>query len=97
MLCKIWARVFDCFYGPSVGSITVTDPGKGPGGPTPPYFWTKLRPKWPKKKFFGDQPPPLTEVLDDRSPPPLSHGLDPALNKLVNEGQLQQTPNRGDR
>ena len=34
--------------------------GRDLGGPPPPppYFKTKLRPAGPKKKFFGDRPPP---------------------------------------
>ena len=36
--------------------ITVADPGEGPRGSTPPYFWTKLRPEGPKK-FFLETPP----------------------------------------
>ena len=39
---------------------SVEDPEEGPGGPCPPYFWTKLRPKGPKKLFLrpGGGPPP---------------------------------------
>ena len=33
-------------------------------GPPPPYFWTKLRPKGPKKNF-----------LETAAPSPLSQGL----------------------
>ena len=59
--------------------------GRGPGGPAPPYFWTKLWPEGPKKSFFRPPHsnnlrvwmtgPPLSEGLDDRAPP-LSEGLD---------------------
>ena len=88
ILCKIWARVFVCFDGPSVA---INNSGGSWGGARlPPYFWRKLR---PEEKFFPDHPP-LSKGLDDR--PPLSLGLDPALNKLVFEGQLQKIPNRGD-
>ena len=46
---------------------------RGPGGPAPPYFYTKLT-----KIFFWDQAPPaLSQGLDDCPPPPLSEGLDP--------------------
>ena len=44
-------------------SITVADPGEGPG--SPPYYWTKLR---PEEKFFPDHPPPLSKGLDDLPP-----------------------------
>ena len=37
--------------------VAVADPGKGPGGPAPPYLWTKLRSKGPKN-FRGVTPPP---------------------------------------
>ena len=37
---------FKCLY------RSVVDPGKGPGGPTPPDFWTYLWPEGPRKKFF---------------------------------------------
>ena len=43
---------------------SVEDPEEGPGGPCPPYFWTKLRPKGPKKIIFKTAPPPLSEGLD---------------------------------
>ena len=36
------------------GCVAVVDPGKGSGGAaSPPYFWTKLRPKGPKKNWGG--------------------------------------------
>ena len=39
------------------GCVAVVDPGVGSWGgcPPPPYFWTKLRPKGPKKNFRGDR------------------------------------------
>ena len=37
----------------------MADQGRGPGGPTTPYFWTKLRPE----NFFNP-PPTLSEGLD---------------------------------
>ena len=41
-------------------------PGRGP--PLVPYFETKLRPKGPS--FFLDRvPPPLSQGLDDWTPP----------------------------
>ena len=51
--------------------VAVVDPGER----APPYFWTKLRPKGPKK-FFGETappppPPPLSKGLDDPTPTPL--------------------------
>ena len=36
---------------------SVADPGEGPGGPGPPYFYTKLRPDGPKKIFLRLSPP----------------------------------------
>ena len=90
ILCKILARVFVCFDGPSVAINN--SGGSRRGARLPPYYWTKLR---PEEKFFPDHsPPPLSMGLDDL--PPLSQGLDPALNKLVFAGQLQKIPNRGD-
>ena len=41
----------------SLHSVTVADPGKGLGGPSPPYFWIKLRPDGPKKIFWKTPPP----------------------------------------
>ena len=34
------------------GINAVVDPGEGRGGPGPPHFWTKLRPKGTIKNFF---------------------------------------------
>ena len=66
ILCKIWARVFVCFDGPSV---TINNSGGSRGGARlPTYFWTKLR---PEEKFFPDHPP-LSKGLDDRPPPLIS-------------------------
>ena len=51
----------------TLNMTSVADPGEGPGGPAPPpYFYTKLMPEGPKKKF-GD-PPSLSKGLDDRAP-----------------------------
>ena len=46
------------------GCVVVVDPGEGYGGAAPPpYFWTKLRPKGPKKNWGGDQAfPPYFKV-----------------------------------
>ena len=40
-----------------------------------------MRPEEPKKYFFGDGAPPLSQVLDDQPHPPprLSEGLDPPM------------------
>ena len=50
--------------------------GRGPGGPTPAYFQSKLGPEGPKpKKHFletSPPPPPLSNGLEDRPPPLLS-------------------------
>ena len=91
ILCKIWARVFVCFDGPSVAINNSV--GSRRRARLPHYYWTKLR---PKEKFFPDPPPPPYLRAWMTSPPPLSQGLDPALNKLVFEGQLQKIHNRGD-
>ena len=48
----------------------VVDPGKGPGGPGPPFFYQTGR-----KKFGGGPPPRLSKDLDDRAPS-LSQGLE---------------------
>ena len=45
------------------------DPGEGPGGPAPSYFYTKLRPEGPKT-FFWRLPPPYLRVW--MTGPPLS-------------------------
>ena len=51
----------------TLNMTSVADPGEGPGGPAPPpYFYTKLMPEGPKKKF-GD-PPSLSKGLNDRAP-----------------------------
>ena len=39
------------------GCVAVGDPGEGSGGAAPPYFWTKLRPKGPKKMGGGETGP----------------------------------------
>ena len=91
ILCKILARVFVCFDGPSVAINNSGGPRRG--ARLPPYFWTKLR---PEENFFQTTPPPYLRAWMT-PPPPLSQGLDPALNKLVFEGQLQKIPNRGDK
>ena len=89
ILCKILARVFVWFDGPSVA---INNSGGSRGGVRlPPYFWTKLR---PEENFFPDPPPYLRAWMT--APPPVSQGLDPALNKLVFEGQMQKIHNRGD-
>ena len=55
--------------------MPVADPGEGPS-PPPPYFWTKLRPKGPKKVCGGGgPPPPLSKGLDDLPPPLIQHCL----------------------
>ena len=58
---------------------SVANPGQGPA---PPYFWTKLRAKGPKKKFSRPPPPlPLSRGQDDRTPS-LSEGLDEYSNMI---------------
>ena len=48
--------------------------GRGPGGPTPAYFQSKLGPEGPKpkKNFLETSPPPLSNGLEDRPPPLIS-------------------------
>ena len=60
MLCKTWAMVFVCFYGPSV---EVNNSGGSRGGArSPSYFWTKLRSEGPKKNF-SRTPLPLSTYI----------------------------------
>ena len=69
---------FQAFF-PVVSTVSVADPGDGPGGSgPPPYFQTKRRPKGPKK-IKTPPPPTLYQGLDDRNPHALSEGLDPPL------------------
>ena len=63
---------------------------RGPGGPPPPYFSTKMRPERPKKYFFGDRAPHLSQGLDDRRPPSLSEGLDQSLFPMIEKAFLQK-------
>ena len=57
---------------------SVANPGQGLA---PPYFWTKLRPKGPKKIFSRPPPLPLSRGQDDRTPS-LSEGLDEYSNMI---------------
>ena len=55
------------------------------GGPSPPYFSTKLRPEG-QKNFVWIPPSPYLNVWmiappPPPPPPPLSQGLDPALSR----------------
>ena len=43
-------------------TAAMADPGEGPGGPSPPYFSTKMRPEGPKKKFLESGLPPHLRV-----------------------------------
>ena len=60
----------------SLHSVTVADPGKGLGGPSPPYFWIKLRADGPKKIFWKTPPPPFYSRVWMTPPPPFPY-LDP--------------------
>ena len=60
----------------TLNMTSVADPGEGPGGPAPPYFYTKLMPEGPKK-IFGTPPLYLRVWMTG---PPLSGGLDPPLD-----------------
>ena len=58
---------------------SVANPGQGLA---PPYFWSKLRAKGPKKNFSRPPPPlPLSRGQDDRTPS-LSEGLDEYSNMI---------------
>ena len=52
-----------------------------------------MRPEWPKKKFLGDQPPLLSQDLDDRPPPPplpiWRSGSASAMSTVASSGLLQ--------
>ena len=49
---------------------SMADPGEGPGGPTPPYFYTKMKPEGPKKFFLSPPPPPSYLRVWMTAPPP---------------------------
>ena len=55
--------------------------GRGPGGPTPAYFQSKLGPEGPKpkKNFLETSPPPPYLMVLKTAPRPLSQGLDLAI------------------
>ena len=57
----------------------MADPGEGPGLP---LFLGQTEARLAEKVFFGDRLR-LSKGLDD-PPPPLSHGLDPALYPMCN-------------
>ena len=75
-------------------SITVADPGEGPGGAATRLVLDQTEALRAEKDFFPDHPP-LSKVQDDRLP--LTYLRVWNTVKLVIEGQLHQTPNRGDR
>ena len=60
----------------------MADPGEGP---PPPLFFDQNEARRTEKNF-GETAPPLSQGLDDPSPPPptpLSEGLDPPLSRTV--------------
>ena len=61
-------------------TITIADPGEGPGGPPspPPSFLDQNETRRAEKIFF-ETGPPLSQGLDNQAPP-LSEGLDPPLH-----------------
>ena len=88
--------MFVCFDGPSV---EVNNSGGSRGGarppqPPPPLVLDQTEALRAEKDFFPDHPP-LSKVQDDRLP--LTYLRVWNTVKLVIEGQLHQTPNRGDR
>ena len=57
----------------------MADSGEGPGGLGPPLFLDQTEAQRANKKLLKPGSPPFSKGLDDRPPPPLSQGLDPAL------------------
>ena len=57
-----------------MGAYSVADPGENSPPPHPVYFWTKLRPKGPKKVFL--RPPPPFISWSGCPDPTISEGLD---------------------
>ena len=57
--------------------IPVVDPGE-----PSPYFFYQTEVRRPEKIFFGDCPPPYLRVWMTIPLPPLSQGLDPALDSV---------------
>ena len=58
--------------------IPVVDPGE-----PSLYFFYQTEARRPEKIFLGDCPPPLlSKGLDDHPLPPLSQGLNPALDSV---------------
>ena len=58
-------------------TLPVADQGEGPGGGGPPLFLDQNEARRAEKNFF--ETAPLSQGLDDCSPPPLSESLDPPL------------------
>ena len=56
---------------------SVADPGEGTGGAAPLFL--DQTEAWRAEKTFWRPPPPFSKGLDDRHPPLVSQGLDPAL------------------
>ena len=70
-------------------SLTLADPGKGPGGAGPPLIFRPNGGPNGQKIIFGDRSPPpfLSKGLDDRGPH-LSQGLDPAMTHVTKRKRL---------
>ena len=63
-------------------TLSVGDPGTGPGGPPPPLLLDQTEARGARKFFFESGAPPFSQGVDDR-PPPLSEGLDKPLIMYV--------------
>ena len=80
-----------CFLNFPLNLITVANPGEGPT--PPPYIWTKLRPKRPKKFFWETGPPPYLRVWMTGPPAYFNVCIRHWINQL-NHGFFYQA-NRG--
>ena len=62
-------------------TISVADPVEGPGGPGHPLFFDQNEAPRAEKSLWRTGPPPLSQGLCDRPPPPPS--VDPSLHILT--------------
>ena len=79
-------RLFFLFFFWNLDTVQWRIQRRGPRGPPPPYFWTKLRSEGPRKFFWETAPPPPTFI--SRAGPGtafyknLAPVKSPAFNKL---------------